>query len=236
MKYFMFKQFNIHHDRCAMKVGTDGVLLGAWADIKRATQILDIGCGSGLITLMAAQRSKAHVTGLEIDAIAAEQAQENCQASPFAKRTTIIHEDLKTFYPNKKFDCILSNPPFFAETLLPPDKRRATARHTQELTYSTLIENARRLMLPNTMFHVILPYTILNHFISLCSINGLSLLRQTNVITSPRKTPKRVLLTFTNNISATHPTQDTLLLNDQTGNRSYDYTQLTKDFYLDRNV
>lgn len=113
MSYFEFKKFRIYHDRCAMKVGTDGVLLGSWAKVDTSQRILDIGCGSGVVALMAAQRSEsAQVVGVELDAQAAKQAAENCSASPFAHRLCVICADIADYNDENKFDCILSNPPF----------------------------------------------------------------------------------------------------------------------------
>ena len=121
---FQFKQFTIRHDRCAMKVGTDGVLLGAWANAKGKQHILDIGTGSGLIALMLAQRTDAMITGIEIDPASAAQAQENVAASPWAYRLQIVATDIAGYTSYQAFDLIVSNPPFFNEMLLPPDATR----------------------------------------------------------------------------------------------------------------
>lgn len=121
--YFDFRRFRIRHDRCAMKVGTDAVLLGAWADVTKAKNILDIGCGSGLITIMAAQRNPtATLTGIEIEANAAGQAQENSEASPYADRIEIICSDIRHYQPARRFDCILSNPPFLKKSYSRPTR------------------------------------------------------------------------------------------------------------------
>ncbi|MFR1987405.1 MAG: tRNA1(Val) (adenine(37)-N6)-methyltransferase [Prevotellamassilia sp.] len=129
---FTFQQFTIDDSRCAMKVGTDGVLLGAWADLSETTRILDLGCGSGLIALMAAQRNpQALVKGVEIDEAAAADAQANVAASPFHERVQITCADALTLSaPSFEADCILSNPPYHEEELLPPEAQRAAARHT----------------------------------------------------------------------------------------------------------
>ena len=144
--FFEFKQFKIYHDRCAMKVGTDGVLLGAWADVSKSNRILDIGCGSGLISIMAAQRSQAYVYGVEIEREAALQAKENAVRSPWASRISIVCEDISNFQDSKGFDTILVNPPFFEEDLLPPDAARASARHTVGLSFATLLQQVSRLL------------------------------------------------------------------------------------------
>lgn len=233
VNYFDFKKFRIYHDRCAMKVGTDGVLLGAWADVSQARNILDIGCGSGLIALMAAQRSNANITGVEIDPDAARQAADNCRQSPFARRITIIHSDICQFTASEKFDCILTNPPYFDEKTLPPGQQRATARHTSALNFAALVQHACRLMTHNALFQLILPHAALGSFLTEISHTDLALLRRTDVITRQGKRPKRTLLCLAN---TTHPVAsphfDTLELFDDSGRRSEAYARLTHEFYL----
>lgn len=231
--YFDFRRFRIRHDRCAMKVGTDAVLLGAWADVTKAKNILDIGCGSGLIAIMAAQRNPtATLTGIEIEACAAGQARENCAASPYADRIEIICSDIRHYLPTRHFDCILSNPPFFEEQLLPPDKTRSTARHTAGLSFNELIKEAKRLLEPDGLFHVIIPHTSVNQFLALSSLQGLSLTARTDVTTRKGKAPKRTLLRFCNNIASVRTSISQLELTDEQGLRSAAYKELTKDFYL----
>lgn len=234
MDYFEFKRFRVYHDKCAMKVGTDGVLLGAWADVEGCRRILDIGCGSALVALMVAQRVEdAQVVGVEIDVPAARQAAENCAASPFADRLSVVCTDIANYEDDDKFDCILSNPPFFEESLLPPDARRAAARHTQGLTGKCLIAHAKRLMRPGALFHVVLPSISKEAFVGQCALQGLSLRKQTEVVTREGKTPKRVLLSFVNDVAPQRPLRDTLVLLDRYSNdRSEAYATLTKDFYL----
>ena len=133
--YFKFKQFTVYHDKCAMKVGTDGVLIGAWADVSRAEKILDVGTGSGLIALMIAQRCDASVLGIDIDEDAVIQARENVMASQWSGQITIARQDVRVMANecDTKFDVILSNPPYFAEDVKCPEAQRNTARHTDEL-------------------------------------------------------------------------------------------------------
>ena len=130
MSYFDFKQFRVYHDRCAMKVGTDGVLLGAWAPTNQATRILDIGAGSGLISLMLAQRSKATIVGVELDEAAALQARENVEQSRFASRIEIVNADILHYTSEAKFDLIVSNPPFFNDALECPAKKNSETIRT----------------------------------------------------------------------------------------------------------
>lgn len=232
MSHFDFKQFRIYHDRCAMKVGTDGVLLGAWADVENSLNILDIGTGSGLIAIMMAQRSKANITGIDLDAVATEQAKENAMSSPFSEQLNIACCDINDYHPDQLFDNIVTNPPFFEESVLPPDSSRASARHTNGLTLQSLVENSKRLLTHNGLLQVILPYAASNKFISLCAVSGLSLLQRTDICTKAGKPFKRSMLRFINNIEATHPKINTLSLSDGKGGRSDEYNSLTKDYYL----
>lgn len=244
--YFQFKQFTIRHDRCAMKVGTDGVLLGAWAPLPEAGMGLDIGTGSGLLALMAAQRAKnMRFIGIDIDAEAVAQARENAMESPFSERVSIRHGSLQDFahpYPPSAsmktdktgekpiFQAILCNPPFFDEQLLPPDAQRTTARHTCQLPFADLVSAAATLLSADGYFSVVLPTAVFDRFHRLCFDAGLHLYRRCDVHTTARKVPKRVLACFTHH--AVSPQTETLVL--QEGNaRSEAYQHLCADFYLD---
>ena len=153
---FTFKQFHVEQDRTAMKVGTDGVLLGAWAE--GGCTILDIGTGTGLVALMMAQRFEdAQVVGIDIDPDASEQARENVAASPFASRISILHTSLQAFSTERKFDAIVSNPPYFEHSLKNPDAARAAARHADSLPFADLFSGVRafsRLSFPWIVWNV----------------------------------------------------------------------------------
>ena len=127
--WFQFKQFTIKQDRSGFKVGTDGVLLGAWADISGSDTVLDIGTGTGLLALMLAQRSDAKITAIEIDLASFEQAGENILDSPWSKRITLIHSPLQKFTTEDKFDLIVSNPPFFQDSLRPTSGSLGISKH-----------------------------------------------------------------------------------------------------------
>ncbi len=237
---FQFKQFTIRHDRCAMKVGTDGVLLGAWGMVA-PPHILDIGTGTGLITLMAAQRCpQAQVLGIDIDGDAVEQARENVAASPFADRVCIRQQSLQELAEaadSTRFSAILCNPPFFEESLLPPDVRRSQARHTSTLPFSMLISTVAQLLQPDGSFSVILPTNAFDDFRRSCFAAQLVCTRLCHVQTTPAKAPKRVLATFCRPSALPsmneHVTCDvsTLILNHGTA-RTPEYAALTHDFYL----
>ena len=230
---FRFKQFEIWHDRCAQKVGTDGVLLGAWADLKQSKHILDVGTGSGLIALMAAQRaSEAQVVGIEIDPDAARQASENAQRSPFSRRITITQSDVRDFNSPLAFDCILSNPPFFTEETRPPVSERAVARNTATLTFVELITAVGRLLAADGRFHVVLPSSAVAGFVALCLERNLRLERQCLVSTVAGKAPKRSLLTFVSGIPSSPPLVEQLVLQTPDGRRTEAYQRLASSFYL----
>ena len=146
--FFQFKQFTVWHDKCAMKVGTDGVLLGAWTPVESSARILDIGTGTGLVALMLAQRCSASVIALEIDGKAAQQAAENITRSPWGSRIEVVCQDFR-LYSNKnnslKYDTIVSNPPYFTDSLKCPDSQRNTARHNDNLSYEELLKGVSNL-------------------------------------------------------------------------------------------
>lgn len=232
---FTFQQFTIDDTHCAMKVGTDGVLLGAWADLGGARRVLDVGCGSGLVTLMAAQRAPgAEVTGVEIDPAAAGDALRNALASPFRSRVRIVCADVLHFVTGAgAFDHVVSNPPFFEEELLPPGASRAAARHTAGggLTFAALLKAVAGV--PGvSRFSLILPTAALPRFLPLAACHGFTPARRTDVVTRPGKAPKRTLLEL-----RTQPAVlrcDTLTLAAPDGGRSEEYAALCRDFYLPR--
>lgn len=227
---FTFKQFDVRQDMCAMKVGTDGVLLGAWAAGGR--RILDVGTGTGLIALMMAQRfGDAHVCGIDIDADACGQASANVSESPFASRIEISHVRLQDFISTETFDSIVSNPPFFKDSLKCPDVRRSAARHADTLSYSDLFRNVSRLLADEGIFSVVVPTDVEGDFCAEASIFGLLEIRRSLIKTVPRKSPKRVLLAFAKHRVGTCGTEEVCLF-DEDGNKSEWYRSLTDDFYL----
>jgi tRNA1Val (adenine37-N6)-methyltransferase len=154
-KPFRFKQFSVDDSKCAMKVGTDAVLLGAWADVTCAETILDIGTGCGLIALMAAQRSNAHITAIDIDESTTLQSKENFLSSPWHDRLEAIH--IEQFQPDYLFDLIICNPPFFKNALKTPFHERNLARHNDSLSFESLVSHVNILLSENGKFFFILP-------------------------------------------------------------------------------
>lgn len=248
MAGFTFKQFEIQQDRCAMKVGTDGVLLGAWAE--GGQRILDIGSGTGLISLMMAQRfPEAQVWGIDIDPDACMQARENVAASPFADRVGIAccalqnlseehlvrgSEELMEMKEGEGnlFDAIVSNPPFFVNGLKNPDSKRAMARHSDSLPFSVLMKGVKRWLSDEGVFSAIVPADVLESFVSEAYCSGLSLVRQCGVKTVERKQPKRYLVAFSKR-RAGMVDKCTEIMTDSEGNRSEWYAKITEEFYLE---
>ena len=235
--WFQFKQFCIHHDHCAMKVGTDGVLLGAWAPLSDDEHILDVGTGSGLIALMLAQRyPHSTLLGIDIDKDAIEQAQENIAASPFAERVSVKTQSLQELLlaqngsTEPPFTSIVCNPPFFEDSLLPPDASRTAARHTTSLPFSELISAASSLLSRGGRFCVILPTPAFDAFHLSCFARGLHLEVRCDVQTTVRKAPKRTMACFRKDLEVSRRDEHLILM--ENGQRSQAYAQLTRDFYL----
>lgn len=231
--HFHFKQFSIQHDRCSMKVGTDGVLLGAWTEVKNAAHVLDIGTGTGVIALMVAQRTEltTQIEGIELDADAALQAQENVIQSPWHNKVLIHATSLQQFTTSTKYDLILSNPPYFINSQEPPDHKRLQTRHTVTLTFDELLKSVSTLITDSGTFNVILPYTEGLKFIQLAAIYGLHLTRQWSFRTRASKPIERWLLAFAKTYT-TNPEKGEILLYESETNWSVGYRQLTRDFYL----
>lgn len=230
--YFEFKQFTIHQDCCAMKVGTDGALLGAWASAPAGfCRILDIGTGTGLIALMMAQRyPQSKVIGIDIDHQAVSQATANVAVSPFANRVRIILADISEFSV-EQYDAIVCNPPYFVDSLVCEDSSRTLARHGISLTYKTLIQSVKKLLKDDGVFSIILPADFRSQLLSEVALAGLVLSKECAIKTTPKRTPKRFLMEFRKKpVSTVSSTTETLETNP--GQRSLWYQQLIKDFYL----
>lgn len=232
---FSFKQFSIHQDRCAMKVGTDGVLLGSWTPINNNPfNILDIGAGTGIIALMLAQRSHAEqIDALEIDEDAYEQAVENFENSPWGDRLFCFHAGLDEFIeePEDEYDLIVSNPPFYAENYKSNSEQRDLARFQDAMPFEELIEAAALLLSENGIFSVIIPYKEEENFLALANEFELYPIKITRVKGTPTSEIKRSLLAFSRNKNTVVSTDELII---ETARHQYtaEYIELTKDFYL----
>lgn len=231
--FFQFKKFTIHHDLCAMKVGTDGVLLGAWVSIFPNQHILDVGTGTGLISLMLAQRSNSIVDAIDIDASAAQQATINSSLSSFASQINVYHTSLDNYANStqQRYDLIVSNPPYFSRSLKCPDSKRNTARHNDSLPLSELISRSCALLQPQGRIALILPYDGRAELLSIAKQEKIHLIRETIVIPTPGNTPKRLLAELSASPVAAIKTS-TLIIEESRHQYTPEYTELTRDFYL----
>ncbi len=233
---FRFKQFAVEDSACAMKVGTDGVLLGAWTELgkKEKSQLLDIGSGSGLIALMLAQRfPHAEITGIDIDGNATEQCNENFSNSPWASRLKAHCISLQQYASpaQERYDLIVSNPPFFQQSLHCPDPQRTQARHTLTLPYEELLRCSLHLLQPTGSIQLILPAQEEEGFLAMSRQQGLYLQRICRVRGRTSKPDKRILLHL--GFTQTHTPEETeLTLETDDGKRSQAYQELCKEFYL----
>ena len=230
---FTFKQFVVRQERCAMKVGTDGTLLGAWAEMdKPEGQILDIGTGTGLIALMMAQRyPEAHVTAIDIDEGAVSQASDNVRLSPFSERIQVLQADVNTFDPIERYDAIVCNPPYFNHALICPDNQRTQARHTISLSYSQLMTAAYRLLNNEGLFSAIIPNDYFQQLESESHLAGFFLTRIYGVRTTEKKPIKRYLMEF-RKMPDLNMVKKEVMIEDMPNFRSEWYQGLTKDFYI----
>jgi len=229
-KVFRFKQFAVLNDRTAMKVGTDGVLLGAWCPVAGARHVLDVGTGCGVIALMIAQRNhEAVITGIDIDHDAVQEATLNFERSPWSDRLTAVEGNFNDM-STSGFDVIVSNPPFFTDGVLPAGDARIAARHTQSLTYRQLIEGAARLLSSHGALALISPTDAEGEIIEAATFATLPVRQVTHVIPVDGALPKRTLWLLTPRDIAYH--EDTVTIANRDGTFTQEYIELTGDFYL----
>ena len=232
-KPFQFKEFTIEQDQCAMKIGTDGVLLGAWTTVKNEFSILDLGTGTGVISLMLAQRSNAEVIeAIEIDGAAFEQAVSNFENSMWSDRLSCYHASLHEFAKEieEKYELIISNPPFYTDANPSTNKERSIARFEDAMPFSHLANAAAYLLDPNGIFAIIIPYKEEEKFVSLAKENNLFLNRVCRVKGNEKSPIKRSLLEFS--FKETVITEENLTIETERHVYTEDYKQLVQDFYL----
>lgn len=232
--WFRFKKFTIKQERCAMKVGTDGVLLGAWTNIQEVRRALDIGTGTGLLALMLAQRSSSiRVDAIEIDAEAASQAGQNFNESCFASQIRVINEDFNHFHKQvaDKYDLIICNPPYFSRSMKPGTEGRLLARHSEKLTVEQLLSGVRNLLMPDGRLSIILPSDQCEQVIDRALRENLFPVRILSVIPIPGRAPKRTCIEFS---MVKMQCKEESLVIEGGGRHQYSdkYIRLTEDFYL----
>lgn len=232
---FKFKQFAVNQDRCAMKIGTDAVLLGAWCPIdNNPKSILDVGAGTGILALMLAQRTNAdQIDALEIDEEAYEQCVENFENSPWADKLFCYHAALDEFVddPEDEYDLIISNPPFYSEDFKTADEQRDLARFQDAMPFEDLIEAADLLLSENGTFAVVIPYKEEERFIDLCAEYELYAVKATRVKGSQKTPIVRSLLAF-KRYELSVLTADELVIEINRHEYTDAYINLTQDFYL----
>lgn len=228
--WFRFKQFTIHHNKCAHKVGTDGVLLGAWAQAHKPLNILDIGSGSGLIALIMAQRfPSAYITGIELDNASYQQSLENVKTSPFAERVKLYHGDfLDHDLQGHCFDLIISNPPFFNRAYLSGNSARDQARHSISLSHAQMLAKARHILKEQGTINLILPPEEAE---AAAAQSGLFIHRKTSVFNHAGGEVKRWLLSL-GTIKPPQVESSDLAIRINATDFSEDYRRLTREFYL----
>lgn len=229
--YFQFKQFIVNQDKSAFKVGTDGVLLGACASVNKVSHILDIGTGTGLIALMAAQRSNATVFAVEPDKDSYQQACENFRNSKWSNRINAFNGRIQDFNVDFRFNLILSNPPYFVNSLKNPDLRSAKTRHNDDLSFDDLISSVIRLLATDGLFEIILPFNESKIFEELATANNLFCIKRVFFKPKPELEPNRIVSSFA--LTKQEPVEKVITI--ETNQRycfTSEYIDLTKDFYL----
>ena len=231
---FVFKKFSIHQHKCAHKVGTDAVLIGSWAEVSKANSILDIGTGTGIIALMMAQKSQAKIDAIDIEQGSFEQATENAEHSIWADRIQVYHNSLQAFatITDKKYDVIITNPPYFVDSSKAPDEERSHARHTDTLNFIDLITGAKKLLNDKGLFYIILPTKEAIDFKALAEKSHLYLTKLLRVKTkSTNDLEKRHIMLFR---FIKEPLAEQILSIEHEGRHNYteEYKKLTGDFYI----
>ncbi len=231
---FRFRQFEVSHHRSTMKVGTDAVVLGAWLNVSEASKILEIGTGCGIIALMLAQKSVATIDTIDVDEESAKEAGENFANSKWNDRLNVIHVSLVDFAKDNTgiYDLIVSNPPFFRNSLLPPAEKRQLARHHKNLTFEVFLFHSAHLLSQFGRLAVILPVSEEKIFTEIAGNVGLFLKSKLAIFPKPSKPEKRVILVFSFQ-KIENPIYDSIILRDDDGHYSDDYKKITKDFHED---
>lgn len=231
--YFIFKQFTINQEKSVFKVGTDGVLIGACADLTEGKKIMDVGTGTGLIALMAAQRSKAAITAIEPEIKSYQEAYENAANSKWGDRIEVLNIGFCEYSPgiDEKFDVILSNPPYFRDSQKNPDAEKSAVRHSDSLTSSDILEGAGKLLNPDGSLQLILPYVEGTLFIAEASKYRFFCNRIIKIKPVPAGDIKRLILKFER---IRKPLQEKFLTIETGPRHKYteEYKEITKDFYL----
>lgn len=233
MKPFHFKKFSLSHHRSTMKVGTDSILLGSWCGVDNPKQILDIGTGCGILALMLACRCDASIDAIEIDIDSGKEAHSNFIVSPFANRLELLTGDFKIHAKtkNKKYDLIISNPPFFNDGLLSENEQRRNARHTVSMSHKELLVGVSEILVANAKFCIVIPYNISEEFIANAASVGLFPHRILVVHPKENHPPNRINIEFsrTNTIE---PISDNIIIRNSDNSYTEEYRKLVGEFLI----
>ncbi|RLD83229.1 MAG: tRNA (adenosine(37)-N6)-methyltransferase TrmM [Bacteroidetes bacterium] len=230
--YFQFKQFTVYQDKTAMKVGVDSVVLGAWTKIEKVKSILDIGAGTGLLSLMLAQKSEAKITAVEIDASSYNQAVENVTNSKWGGRIDVIHSSFQEFVNKTKdsFDLIICNPPYFVDSLKSPKENRNTARHDDYLSLDELFSGSKEILSENGRLNLIYPYQQKANLMGVAENYGFYPIKLIIIRGNENKNPNRIIVEF-KFIESKIETEE-LCIRNLTNDYTKEYKNLTGDYYL----
>lgn len=236
-KPFHFKKFSLYQDRCAMKIGTDGALIGAWTEVEDVSEarLLDIGTGTGLLALMLAQRNRSLIIdAVELDEEAVSQARENVSESPFSEQISVHHSSVQAWDPGHRYALIVSNPPFYSGRVPSPDLKRTKARHDHYLPLDELVASVDRLLAPEGRFSVVWPAERASSLVEGFLERGLHLSRRCRVAPTPGKDFHRVLMTFKKG-EVIPPVKEETLVIEQYGRAVFSaaFIDLLRDYYLD---
>lgn len=230
--YFQFKQFTIHQQHCAMKVCTDACLFGAYMakEVQDSKTILDIGSGTGLLSLLLAQQSNAQIDTVEIDTAAFEQTKENIAQSPWGERIHIFNTDINNFDPQKKYDYIISNPPFFEADLKSGDAKKNAAKHDSSLTLADLLHNISRLLSENGFFAVLIPFHRTDYFVTTAAAMHFHLAKKISVKQTPAHQHFRSILIFSQKPAAAEA--QSITIKNEANTYSDLFSELLREYYL----
>lgn len=234
--YFQFKQFTVHHDRCAMKVTTDGCFFGAWAaremQNEKFRNVLDIGTGTGLLSLMIAQKNKIKIDAVEIDEDASEQAKENIETSPWKDQVQIFNEDILSFQPAGKYDCVVCNPPFYENELASEQTKKNIAHHSEHLTISQVLKVIKIYLEMEGKFFLIFPFKRKEEIERLLQQNELHVMSSVILSQSVKHFPFRMIIKGTKKRKNESGSSTSIAIWDEHQQYTSQFVDLLKDYYL----
>ena len=231
-KPFNFKKFSIHQNNAAMKIGTDGILIGSWVNVSKKFRALDIGSGTGIITIMLCQRNlNLELDSIELSANAIMDAKINIENCNWSDRIKLFHQDLKDFHPDSNYDLIVSNPPYFKKSLQPSNSERSKARHQNDLKLEDILKFSKQHLTKDGSLNIILPFEQKSEAIEFAKKHGFNSIRECDVHPKPNKAPHRILIEFSRNENKQIIKESLVIEDAGRHNYSEDYKKLTREFY-----